>query len=286
MKTLNTKLKGLIHLFRPELSFAAGICVVVGEIVALGKFPAPNLVLLGFLCGFFISGSALIMNDYFDLEVDMINTPERALPSGLVTKSEVIALTAVASLLGLGSAYALANFALAVALLFWFIAFLYNWKFKQHGLLGNLMVASSVGITFVIGGIAAGNPGNKLVWFFSLMAFLIDLGEEIAGDAMDMEGDKFRGSKSIAIVMGKQFALRVSASIFFLIVLLGYLPILLGWLANRYLIMIAIAGIVVAYFAIKLLASQTPEEGRRIMRSIYLGPLLGLILFIIGYFIN
>jgi geranylgeranylglycerol-phosphate geranylgeranyltransferase len=210
--------------------------------------------------------------------------PERALPSGAVTKPEVIALTLLASLLGLGSAYALDKSALAVAVFFWVVGFLYNWKFKQNGLLGNLMVASSVGVTFIIGGIAVGDPWNKLVWFFALIAFLIDFGEEIAGDAMDIEGDRLRGSKSIAILMGKQPALHISASIFFLVVLLGFLPIIFGWLENRYLLMVAVAGVVVGYFAIKLVQSQTPEEGRRIMRSIYLGPLFGLLAFIAAHF--
>jgi geranylgeranylglycerol-phosphate geranylgeranyltransferase len=40
------------------------------------------------------------------------------------------------------------------------------------------------------------------VWTFSLMAFFVGLGEEIAGDAMDMEGDKQRGSRSIALLKG------------------------------------------------------------------------------------
>jgi geranylgeranylglycerol-phosphate geranylgeranyltransferase len=145
-------------------------------------------------------------------------------------------------------------------------------------------VASSVGVTFIIGGIAVGDPWNKLVWSFALIAFLIDFGEEIAGDAMDMDGDKLRGSKSIAIVLGKQFALRVSASVFFLVVLLGFVPILLGWLDVRYFIIVAVAGLVVAYFAIKLVKSETPEEGRRIMRNIYLSPLFGLLAFIVGNF--
>jgi len=283
---LKNKLKGSIQLFRPELSFASGICVIVGEIVALGGFPSIWDLSLGFLCGFFISGSALILNDYFDLEVDKVNAPERSLPSGVVSKSEVIALTGFATLIGLAAAYSIGMIALLISILFWFIGFLYNWKYKQTGFLGNLMVASSVAITFVIGGIAVGDPWNKLVWFFSLTAFLIDLGEEIAGDAMDMDGDRLRGSRSIAIVMGRNVALRISASIFFLVVLLGFLPILLGWLENRYLIMISVAGIVVAYFAVRLVRSQTPKEGRQIMRSIYLGPLFGLLAFIIGHLFN
>jgi geranylgeranylglycerol-phosphate geranylgeranyltransferase len=173
-----------------------------------------------------------------------------------------------------------------ISILFWFIGFLYNWKFKQYGLLGNLMVASSVAITFIIGGIAVGDPWNRLVWFFSLIAFLIDLGEEIAGDTMDMEGDRLRGSRSIPIVLGRKVALRISASIFFLVVLMGFLPIIFGWSETRYLLTIGIAGITVAIFAIRLTKSQTPEEGRRIMRWIYLGPLFGLLAFIIGQFFN
>jgi len=252
--------------------------------VALKGFPPLYELVFGFLCGFFMAGSALVLNDYFDYEVDKVNMPERALPSGLVTKSEVIALTVIASLLGLGCAFALNSLALAVAVPFWFIGFLYNWKFKQHGLFGNLMVASSVGVTFIIGGIAVGDPWNKLVWYFALIAFLIDFGEEIAGDAMDMDGDKLRGSKSIAIVLGKQFALRISAFVFFLVVLLGFVPVLLGWLEARYFIMVAVAGLVVGIFAIKLVKTETPEEGRHIMRMIYLSPMFGLLAFIVGHF--
>jgi len=281
---MTKKLTGVIQLFRPELSFASAVCVIVGEMIALKGFPSPYQLTFGFLCGFFMAGSALVLNDYFDLEVDKVNAPERALPSGLVTHSEVIALTVLASLFGLGSALALDKLAFALAVPFWFIGFLYNWKFKQSGLLGNLMVASSVGVTFIIGGIAVGDPWNKLVWFFALIAFLIDFGEEIAGDAMDIEGDRLRGSKSIAIVLGKQFALCVSASVFFLVVALGFLPIIFGWLENRYLIMVAVAGVVVSYFAVQLTKSKTPEEGRKIMRNIYLGPLFGLLAFIVGHF--
>lgn len=71
------KLKGAIQVFRPELPFAAGVCVVLGELIALGKFPSLPEMLLGFLCGFFISGSAIVLNDYYDLEVDKVNTPDR-----------------------------------------------------------------------------------------------------------------------------------------------------------------------------------------------------------------
>jgi len=281
---MSRKFKGLLRLFRPELPFAAGICVVTGEIVALGRFPSFRQLLLGFLCGFFLSGAALILNDLFDLEVDKVNAPERPLPSGAVSKGDVIALTVFATLAGLVAAYVISLPALLLSIIFWWIGFLYNWKFKQSGLIGNLIVAVSVAVTFVIGGIAVGDPWNRLVWFFALIAFLIDFGEEIAGDAMDIEGDRLRGSRSIAIVMGRHIALRVSASVFILTAILGFVPIVFGWLNVGYLSSIIILGGVVAYNAVRLVNSETSEEGHMLMRRIYLTPVFGLLIFIAASF--
>ena len=52
------------------------------------------------------------------------------------------------------------------------------------------MVSFSVGMTFVFGGITVGKPFEIIVWFFVIITMLIDLGEEIAVDTMDIEGDR------------------------------------------------------------------------------------------------
>lgn len=82
--------------------------------------------------------------------------------------------------------------------------FLYNWKFKEKGLISNLFVSLSVSITIVLGSIVVGEPWNKGVLIFSIMLFLFNLGEEIAADAMDLAGDKKRNIKSIAILIGRK----------------------------------------------------------------------------------
>ena len=279
---LNKKIKGIIRLFRPELPFSAGICVLLGEIVALGGFPPIREAVLGFMCGFFISGSALISNDYFDLEVDKVNSPDRPLPSGAVSPSEAILLASLAMLIGLAASFAISLQAFILSLIFGAVGILYNWRFKQAGLLGNLMVASSVAITFILGGLAVGQPFNKIVWFFSLTAFLIDLGEEIAGDAMDIEGDRKRNSKSIAIIYGKDFALRISGAVFFLVVLISFIPYLFGWLGITYLVIISFADVITIFSTVKLVKSQTPEEGRKYMRWIYVGATLGMVAYIVA----
>jgi geranylgeranylglycerol-phosphate geranylgeranyltransferase len=279
---LSRKTKGIIKLFRPELPFSAGICVLLGEIVALGGFPSTREALLGFACGFCMSGSALVSNDYFDLEVDKVNAPGRPLPSGAVSPSEAISLAATAMLIGLFASSAISVQALILSVIFGIVGILYNWRFKQAGLLGNLMVASSVAITFILGGLAVGQPFNKIVWFFSLTAFLIDLGEEIAGDAMDIEGDKQRESKSIAIIHGKDIALRIVGVVFFLVVLLSFIPYFFGWLGIIYLVIISLADLITVFSTVKLLKSQTPEEGRKYMRWIYIGATLGMVAYIVA----
>ena len=90
------------------------------------------------------------------------------------------------------------------------------------------MVAASVAGTFILGGLVVGEPWNKIVWSFGLMAFFIDVGEEIAGGAMDIEGDKKRDSKSIAIMKGRKFAVLVSSSLFGLVILISLIPVIYG----------------------------------------------------------
>lgn len=276
----------MVRLFRPELPAAAGICVFTGQVLAAGRLPPLTTALLGFLCGFAISSSALILNDLFDYEVDLVNAPDRPLPSGAVSRMDVIGLSAAATLAGLAAAALMGQAALLISIVFWGIGFLYNARYKQTGLPGNLMVCASVGVTFILGAVSMGAPWSPIVWTFAIMAFCIDLGEEIAGDAMDMEGDKKRGSRSIALVRGKQYALRVTIGLWALVVLISLLPAALGWLGASYLACILITDGVLIYFSIQLIRSQDPASGRRAMRGAYLGATLGVVAFLLGRFLG
>lgn len=129
---IKTKVKGIIQLFRPELSFAAGICVIVGEVIALGSFPSIHNLFYGFVCGFFISSSALVLNDYFDIEVDRVNTPNRPLPAGIVSPPEVIALTIIVTFLGLTASAIINIYALIISIILWIIGVLYNWNKRDR----------------------------------------------------------------------------------------------------------------------------------------------------------
>jgi geranylgeranylglycerol-phosphate geranylgeranyltransferase len=280
------KVKGMIRLFRLELSLAAGICVTTGQILGLGTLPPARIGVLGFLCAFCLSSAAVILNDYFDLEVDQINHPNRPLPSGAVSRTDVIVLTAVTTLVGWLAAVALGWEVLLVSIIFWLIGFLYNWRFKESGLLGNLMVSASVAVTFILGGITVNAAWSVIVWIFSSIAFLIDLGEEIAGDAMDMEGDRKRGSRSIALQKGRQYALHVTAALWGLVIVVGLVPVVFGLLGTEYLIMILGIDVLIVISTLRLLNSKSAESGRQAMRGLYLGTTLCVVAFLVAHLIS
>ena len=274
------KLKALFRLLRFELPFSAGVCVVMGQLLALGKFTSTFLTIAAFLSVFLISASILVLNDYFDIETDKINAPDRPIPSKLVTPSEALYISVFLMVVGLILSFLIGIIAFICVILLSIVGFLYNRKFKRSGLLGNLMVSFSVGMTFVYGGISVGRPYNEVVWFFGLIAALIDLGEEIAADAMDVKGDLLINSNSLAIKYGKSFAIRTSTSIFFFVIVLTVIPFLFKWFSLVYLFPIIIMDFAIAYSAFKLFNSQN-DEGRRYIRWLYLGATIGIIFFII-----
>jgi len=274
------KIIGLFRLLRFELPFSAGVCVVMGQLLALGKFASIPETVFAFLSVFFVSSSILVLNDYFDVETDKINAPERPIPSNIVTRLEALLLSISLVLLGLILSYLLNVTAMLCVIVISIIGFLYNRKFKKSGLPGNLMVSLSVGMTFIYGGVSVGLPFNEIVWFFGVIAALIDLGEEIASDAMDMQGDLLINSNSIAIKYGKHTALKISNFIFFFVILISILPFFLNWFPIVYLVPIIMMDIAIAYPSLRLLKSNN-EEGRKFIRWIYLGAMLGLIIFLL-----
>ena len=125
-----------------------------------------------------------------------------------------------------------------------------------------------------------GGLANGIIWTFGALVFVFDLGEEIAGGAMDMEGDEKRSVKTIARIYGKKHALRISGFLFALFVMISFLPFVMGWLKSIYLIIFVPMDLVILYFAMKLAASKTIEEGRTRIRQLYISTTFFIIAFI------
>jgi geranylgeranylglycerol-phosphate geranylgeranyltransferase len=134
-------------------------------------------------------------------------------------------------------------------------------------------------MTFIFGGLAVGKPFEQMVWFFAVLVMLIDLGEEIAADAMDMDGDRLAGSRSLPLLIGRENALRVSAMVFILVILTSCLPFLFARLEWIYGIPVILMDTVILYSTTKLLDS-TLTNRRKYIRWVYLSGLVALLVFI------
>ncbi|MEJ2104400.1 MAG: UbiA family prenyltransferase [Ignavibacteriaceae bacterium] len=274
------RIKGLLKLIRFDLSLSAGVCVVMGQMLALGEFASIPVSIFGFASVFLISASILVLNDYFDVETDKINAPYRPIPSGIVSPAEALFFSLILLFVGLLLSFLINVTVLFISIVLAIVGFLYNRYFKKSGLFGNLIVSFSVGMTFIYGGASVELPFNNFVLFFSLIAALIDLGEEIAADVMDIKGDRLINSNSLAIKFGESTAIKISVTIFLLVVVLSFIPFILNWFSIIYLLPIGIMDVSIAYPALRLLKSKN-EEGRKFIRWIYLGAISGIIAFIL-----
>jgi len=273
-------IKGSLILIRPDLTIAAGICVITGQMLALGALGTPFQIFAGFFSVALISGAILAINDYFDVASDIINAPTRPIPSGMISKNGALLLSLVLLAVGLSLAIFISILSFLACTILAVVGFLYNWRLKRTGLPGNLMVSFSVGMTFVYGGITVGLPLEKTVFFFGLLAAMLDLGEEIAADAMDMEGDKKMNSNSLAIKYGKAFVLRISCMIFGFVLILTIIPFLLGWFEPHYFIPFIFMDGVLIYSMIKLLNSKG-DEGRNHIKWIYRSSTAAILAFLV-----
>jgi len=275
-----TKIRASAELVRMDLALGAGFFLVAGEILAAGGVPPAGQVLFGFLTLFFISGSANISNDYFDRDVDRINLPSRPLPSGRISMRELWVLFFLFTAAGLTGAAFLGPLVLALVLVLWGVSLLYNIKLKEYGLIGNLIVATCLGMMFITGGFIAGAI-NGVVLTFAALAFFFDLGEEIASDAMDIEGDQVRSSASLAKRWGSERAMRIAGLMYGIFFLLTLLPFLAGWLSYDYLFLVAIMDLWMIFCSRALMRSRIIEEGRVQIRRLYLAWGIFVIVFAI-----
>jgi geranylgeranylglycerol-phosphate geranylgeranyltransferase len=277
---LKVKISGIFQLIRFELPLFAGVCVILGELLALGKFPGLKSMILGFLSVFFISAGAMVLNDYFDIDTDKINAPKRPLASGRVLPHEALILFALLSIFGFAGALLIKPSLIILVFVVWVIGILYNWRLKQSGIWGNLMVAFSVGMTFIVGGMIVSRPMEPNVVFFAAIAAFFDLGEEIIGDALDMEGDLKRGSRSLAVKMGSEKALRVGVGILMFVIFISIIPFVWGRLNLIYAIPISLMDLGILVFSMKLLRDKA-EKRRKYLRYNYIFAGSMLIVFLI-----
>jgi len=261
--------------------FMIGFAVIVGEILASPDFFYGDRALYGFMTGFLLLAASMVSNDYFDRDVDAINDPQRPLPAGTVRPSEAISFSIILASIGLFFAANSGTWTLAIAVASVIIMVLYNSRAKRFGLIGNVLVSTTMAIPFVYGGFAVASPTWPL-GIFATLAFLSGLGREIIKGIADVSGDSARGVRSVAVTKGNPYAAREGAALFVAAVALSGLPVLLNLVSIYYIPLVAICDIGLILTAYSMATDPSPRNAERNKKFILLWMTFGLLAFLIG----
>ncbi len=274
------KIVGLLTMMRLPNCVMIGFAVIVGEIISSSVVPA-RAAFYGFTAGFLLLAASMVVNDYFDREIDSINEPKRPLPSGVVTTREALSFAAILGSFGLLSSSNTGVPTLLMALLSLVIMISYNARLKKTGLLGNVLVSTNVAIPFVYGGLAVASLNWSLA-IFALLAFLSSVGREIVKGIVDVPGDTSRGVRSIAVTKGNIIAGKYGAALFLASVALSALPLLFGLVTYYYIPLVAICDIGFVLTAYSILINPSPRNTKRSKKYVLLWMTFGLLAFVVG----
>jgi geranylgeranylglycerol-phosphate geranylgeranyltransferase len=234
--------KGYYKLGRPVNALAGCIAIFISGYVA--RAPSWGPVVMAAISVLLITVSTNAWNDYLDIEIDKINKPRRPLPSGQVSPRGALGFSIAGSTLSLVAAAFINQPAFLIALGSNILLYFYSWKLKCTVLLGNAAVATVIALSFIYGGVAAGNIDPVLP--LAVTAFFAAMAREILKTMADYKGDLQQNCSTIATVRGNKTArtfmvifLGISAaamlvtyfmeqysSVYLLIIILGMYPIL------------------------------------------------------------
>lgn len=148
-----------------------------------------------------IAASGYIINDYYDIKIDLVNKPDRVVIGRYVKRRWALAIHQIFNGLGILLGLLISRKVALVNLSAVFCLWLYANQLKRLAFWGNFMVAILTGFSLLI--LAVYYPGHqKEVWVYATFSFFITLIREIIKDMEDVKGDEKHGCRTLPIIWG------------------------------------------------------------------------------------
>jgi geranylgeranylglycerol-phosphate geranylgeranyltransferase len=278
------KASGIIKIIRPVNCIMMSIAILIGAILGGVKIipSSMDVLVYGIITGFLMTGSAMAINDYYDREIDAINEPMRPIPSGAVSPTEALIITAVLSAIGLIASWKINTISLGVAIYAWVAMVVYSTIGKKTGLPGNLIVSSCIALPFIYGEIISGGVRLGTSLIFGLIAFLANTGREVTKGIVDIDGDTALGINTVAVKHGEKTAAWVSMIFYLSAVLTSVVPLLMNVVSLWYVPFVFITDIGLLFLSVSLLKNPNREYARKVKNRVLMLMLSGLIGFMLG----
>lgn len=280
-------LGGLLRLIRPVNCIMMGFAILVGAAIGGGATIIASWrdLILGSTTGFTLTGSAMAVNDYYDREIDAVNEPKRPIPSGAITPSEALTFSLVLTSIGLISAWITSLSCLAVAVFSWAITVLYVTRGKKTGFLGNLLVSTCIATTFFYGGLAVERTISFSSILFALIAFLSNTGREVTKGIVDVEGDRAKKVRTVAVARSARTAAVVAATFYLSATAISFLPIYFNLVSVWYVPFVALTDLGLIYSSYSVIRDSGRENSRRVKNHVLIWMSSGLVGFLVGSFL-
>jgi 4-hydroxybenzoate polyprenyltransferase len=171
-----------------------------------------------------IAAAGYIINDYYDIKIDLINKPQRVVIGKSITRRYALFFHSVLVVIGVALGFVISW---RIGIVNFFSAFLLWWysnSLKRQPFIGNLVVALLTSISILLINILY-YTDNLLVIIYALFAFFMTLIREILKDMEDLRGDNTFGCRTLPIVWGIR---KTKGMIYGLLILLSASVLLLN----------------------------------------------------------
>ena len=148
---VSQRLKEYLLLIRLPNVFTAPSNILTGYLAAVTVAEANSVHLIALMVSsglLYIGG--IVLNDYFDIEIDKRERPFRPLPSGNISKRHALTIAMVAMLIANTIALIFGPVSVAVSLVLTFAIIVYDYRLK-HGLSGPFAMGSARFLNVIFG---------------------------------------------------------------------------------------------------------------------------------------
>jgi len=288
------KFKDTIEILRPINGLMGGLTVIIGILntrIDVDPITLIFNIIFGVLTYFFISGSSMVINDYYDIEIDKINRPERPIPRGSITLNQAKIIWIITILIGtilsiLHSLLFKIGYLVTIIVVFMaFIGWLYAAWGKKSGFLGNIIVGISFSIGLIYGAMLNNSIIPPYIYYFFLTSFFLLFSREVIKGCEDVEGDKNEGVRTLAIRIGIKKSTMVAMILAIVAIVFYILPYFT--VINQLLFLISmIFGLAVVAFAVILMlkGNLINKDFKKVSLLLKIGAFLGLLTFLLASF--
>ena len=272
-----------IKLLRPLNVFTSGLAMVIGSGI-LGTLNNTGTLLLVMAVVMCFAGAANALNDVVDYEIDKINRPMRPLPSGFVKKRTALFISILLFSMGTLACLELSEAAKVIGIVIAMpFMVLYSKYLKGMPLIGNMIVAFILGLSFLFCGAAFNNMSP--MWIPMILAFGLTLVRELVKDIADMEGDQSVGLKTFPITAGIEKSIQLSIFLSACIGVGAFIPYLYGTYGIWYGILLILGvEIPLGVVVVSLLNNPGISSATHGARILKFSTLIGLIAIYAGTF--